>query len=118
MTPLSALPTLFFFNDTATTEIYTLSLHDALPIFIASPLLVPAASPLAQIATAVYLWSPAWCILGVIILYWRYRRSQPRQRRPGRQALVRFACALLVFVALFCLGWTGRALAAACPVPP
>src|SRR3989454_2927859 len=24
----------FFFNDTATTEIYTLSLHDALPIFI------------------------------------------------------------------------------------
>src|SRR5439155_22885110 len=29
----------FFFNDTATTEIYTLSLHDALPIFL------PAAQP-------------------------------------------------------------------------
>src|SRR2546422_5501085 len=28
----------FFFNDTATTEIYTLSLHDALPIFISPPL--------------------------------------------------------------------------------
>src|SRR5438477_7842878 len=28
----------FFFNDTATTEIYTLSLHDALPV---SPLAVP-----------------------------------------------------------------------------
>src|SRR5476651_1961099 len=26
-------PQLFFFNDPATTEIYTLSLHDALPIF-------------------------------------------------------------------------------------
>src|ERR1039457_5386106 len=26
-------PMCFFFNDTATTEIYTLSLHDALPIF-------------------------------------------------------------------------------------
>src|SRR3712207_7474747 len=26
----------FFFNDTATTEIYTLSLHDALPIFDAA----------------------------------------------------------------------------------
>src|SRR5690606_41912115 len=26
---------LFFFNHTSTTEIYTLSLHDALPIFIA-----------------------------------------------------------------------------------
>src|SRR6266508_6369621 len=24
----------FFFNDTATTEIYTLSLHDALPIYL------------------------------------------------------------------------------------
>src|SRR3712207_9510757 len=29
---------MFFFNDTAATEIYTLSLHDALPIF---PQLVP-----------------------------------------------------------------------------
>src|SRR2546430_10454546 len=28
--------TFFFFNDTATTEIYTLSLHDALPILPAS----------------------------------------------------------------------------------
>src|SRR5437762_14289263 len=30
---------IFFFNDTATTEIYTLSLHDALPIyyFVAEP---------------------------------------------------------------------------------
>src|SRR2546426_4634054 len=27
----------FFFNDTATTEIYTLSLHDALPISIRPP---------------------------------------------------------------------------------
>src|SRR5471030_1650740 len=26
-------PVYFFFNDTATTEIYTLSLHDALPIY-------------------------------------------------------------------------------------
>src|SRR3712207_7317789 len=30
-----SVPTFFFFNDTATTEIYTLSLHDALPIFSA-----------------------------------------------------------------------------------
>src|SRR5256885_7261188 len=29
---LFAAPFFFFFNDTATTEIYTLSLHDALPI--------------------------------------------------------------------------------------
>src|SRR2546428_8532751 len=29
---VSILKVIFFFNDTATTEIYTLSLHDALPI--------------------------------------------------------------------------------------
>src|SRR2546429_5402775 len=35
---------LFFFNDTATTEIYTLSLHDALPIcYIANPREIPNA---------------------------------------------------------------------------
>src|SRR5256885_15237454 len=33
MTRSFYLMTFFFFNDTATTEIYTLSLHDALPIF-------------------------------------------------------------------------------------
>src|SRR6266511_6104782 len=37
---------LFFFNDTATTEIYTLSLHDALPISVRRPL--PAALPLQR----------------------------------------------------------------------
>src|SRR5947209_20623858 len=31
--PLNSVLYFFFFNDTATTEIYTLSLHDALPIF-------------------------------------------------------------------------------------
>src|SRR2546430_15756262 len=31
--PLHLFFFFFFFNDTATTEIYTLSLHDALPIF-------------------------------------------------------------------------------------
>ena len=36
----------FFFNDTATTEIYTLSLHDALPI--SEP--VPSTSGVGEIA--------------------------------------------------------------------
>src|SRR2546422_9457870 len=31
--PAALRLSLFFFNDTATTEIYTLSLHDALPIY-------------------------------------------------------------------------------------
>src|SRR2546429_8979567 len=36
----------FFFNDTATTEIYTLSLHDALPIF--SPITVAGTGEIHQ----------------------------------------------------------------------
>src|SRR2546430_17568934 len=36
---------LFFFNDTATTEIYTLSLHDALPISRSNASWAPAAWP-------------------------------------------------------------------------
>src|SRR5258707_9186702 len=39
--------TFFFFNDTATTEIYTLSLHDALPICTGA-----SASPAARGSTA------------------------------------------------------------------
>src|SRR6478736_10310579 len=43
----------FFFNDTATTEIYTLSLHDALPIWPSQPSTrdsasVPVNGPLAK----------------------------------------------------------------------
>src|ERR1039458_4802578 len=34
LSPLIPSCFFFFFNDTATTEIYTLSLHDALPIFL------------------------------------------------------------------------------------
>src|ERR1019366_8621613 len=37
----------FFFNDTATTEIYTLSLHNALPIWIGS-------ASISQSATAIF----------------------------------------------------------------
>src|SRR3712207_9309840 len=43
----SQLRSLFFFNDTATTEIYTLSLHDALPI---CPPLAPQRDPAGDAA--------------------------------------------------------------------
>src|ERR1022692_5343957 len=41
--PIGFLLCLFFFNDTATTEIYTLSLHDALPILWLSNLMLAGA---------------------------------------------------------------------------
>src|SRR2546426_6245854 len=52
----------FFFNDTATTEIYTLSLHDALPIFFGGKVksfdatnakAVPGVKHVVQISTGV-----------------------------------------------------------------
>src|SRR5205807_9072098 len=41
-TPRANRTSSFFFNDTATTEIYTLSLHDALPIssYLGTPLML------------------------------------------------------------------------------
>src|SRR2546426_5512499 len=61
----------FFFNDTATTEIYTLSLHDALPISLArlrgrlkeglTPWRqhgTPAPAPLWSVTTST--WSERW----------------------------------------------------------
>src|SRR5260370_36755601 len=51
----------FFFNDTATTEIYTLSLHDALPI---SLLQRPNRHAYASLAAGSRrpTW-PCWCVL-------------------------------------------------------
>src|SRR6266545_6490910 len=43
---LSSFTFFFFFNDTATTEIYTLSLHDALPINAARDAAIDEVDPL------------------------------------------------------------------------
>src|SRR2546422_5387479 len=48
MSPHSIHSHFFFFNDTATTEIYTLSLHDALPILLPARLRVPGREPERQ----------------------------------------------------------------------
>src|SRR5258708_39099116 len=48
MTRPKSIFLLFFFNDTATTEIYTLSLHDALPILSSSFLPSRRAASLRQ----------------------------------------------------------------------
>src|SRR5258708_22011178 len=66
------LSLLFFFNDTATTEIYTLSLHDALPIWVRcgrrksnatrsarlpiSMLPISSSSPMARAPAMVAIW--------------------------------------------------------------
>src|SRR3712207_7797765 len=45
---------IFFFNDTATTEIYTLSLHDALPIYRTRSIVMSTLALLPFIAVCVY----------------------------------------------------------------
>src|SRR2546430_13617124 len=56
---LASVPLFFFFNDTATTEIYTLSLHDALPI-CRSPMRGSASfvsGPFSRYGTAAVPWT-------------------------------------------------------------
>ena len=54
----------FFFNDTATTEIYTLSLHDALPIFPFEFSLRVLLSPLNRPLVVVKWKALAWRVSG------------------------------------------------------
>src|SRR6266487_6154692 len=64
----------FFFHDTATTEIYTLSLHDALPISVLAGLLYAVILPMLPRRhmlwgglVAPLLWTGLiWAVLGVI----------------------------------------------------
>src|SRR5690606_33341300 len=49
-TSILLFSSLFFFNDTATPDIYTLSLHDALPISV--PKLVPGVPPVHSVGQA------------------------------------------------------------------
>src|SRR5258706_9441977 len=58
----------FFFNDTATTEIYTLSLHDALPIYLLLEHLGPGTVQVDLLARALVhdLEAVAWQLAGGI----------------------------------------------------
>src|SRR3712207_9439311 len=82
----------FFFNDTATTEIYTLSLHDALPIFVEEHapeggLQLPAASAVEDLV--VDLERPLLvCRLGLVV-----RSEEHTSELQSRQYLV---CRLLL----------------------
>src|SRR5256885_16276279 len=49
MSFIESISVFFFFNDTATTEIYTLSLHDALPIYRGHELLQAGAAARAEV---------------------------------------------------------------------
>src|SRR3712207_9573444 len=77
MSQCSLMCMFFFFNDTATTEIYTLSLHDALPI-CRSKALCRLAIVLAQQATQP-IASPDDSLPGTFVT--RYRRPDRKSTR-------------------------------------
>ena len=58
----------FFFNATATTEIYTLSLHDALPISNITPTIINSPVPPKNEATKYGIFNPAESISGKIAM--------------------------------------------------
>src|SRR3712207_8572899 len=75
---------LFFFNDTATTEIYTLSLHDALPISRPQAS-TPRVKPLRKTSTS---WKPVRPASGITSgsLPYDSRKMTPSSMSPGEIA--------------------------------
>src|SRR3712207_9268232 len=85
----------FFFNDTATTEIYTLSLHDALPIYrrrLVRPVVVAGAGDQQpQLAgQPPHVGALVWVVVGVVDLE---RSEEHTSELQSRQYLV---CRLLL----------------------
>src|SRR2546429_2747138 len=78
MSCLCLISFFFFFNDTATTEIYTLSLHDALPIFLLdiSDLLVLLSEAFAPRFLAVWIFF----LFGIFLFRRVFRLHSVRRR--------------------------------------
>src|SRR5260370_4584584 len=76
----------FFFNDTATTEIYTLSLHDALPILILAAAFTGSFRQFERIAVAL--------CAGSVLLIPLYLRSE--EHTSELQSHLNLVCRLLL----------------------
>src|SRR2546422_8355248 len=104
---INEIVTLFFFNDTATTEIYTLSLHDALPIFLG--VLAHAFSRFDQILWLAFKIAGVTfgSLLGVFLLglLWQDRKSTRLNSSHG-----------YISYAVFCLKKKNAELAFSAPV--
>src|SRR2546423_10605678 len=80
----------FFFNDTATTEIYTLSLHDALPICFCSARSRSTACPIGTAAIAATPRSRRSCTPA------RSRGCRSEEHTSELQSLAYLVCRLLL----------------------
>src|SRR5258706_8674615 len=92
----------FFFNDTATTEIYTLSLHDALPIYTGSA--SRASSPSSASAAAPSRSRSSASTPASRSVSWRssrrscrsHSRSRSEEHTSELQSLTNLVCRLLL----------------------
>src|SRR3712207_7325503 len=91
----------FFFNDTATTEIYTLSLHDALPIFRRRGGIDPA--PLPVLLAAVELDAVERAAARVLRRADAPRRPCPRPGGADRKSTRLNSSHANISYAVFCL---------------
>jgi signal transduction histidine kinase len=80
---------------------------------ITSPLFLAAARPLEPAIAALQYTFAAWIVLGVIMLYLRYRRSSPKDRRRIRWLLVGMGSAMVAFAAVTAASLSLRSGAAA-----
>src|SRR2546425_10943698 len=85
----------FFFNDTATTEIYTLSLHDALPI------LVGMSGGVDSAVAAAILVEQGYQVQGVTLQTWEPEDDAATSKRSEEhtselQSLAYLVCRLLL----------------------
>src|SRR2546430_17273583 len=88
MAPHAHLFPFFFFNDTATTEIYTLSLHDALPICLRERASRFKHGLLSAFAGRLPL------LLGLTVLVWMAERSE--EHTSELQSQSNLVCRLLL----------------------
>src|SRR5438093_10626653 len=87
----SYIHSFFFCNDTATTEIYTLSLHDALPIWRASDARGGQRCPLRRVT---YLLETNGFIALLVAQHVDHRRSE--EHTSELQSLTNLVCRLLL----------------------
>src|SRR5690606_41737241 len=67
---------LFFFNDPATTEIYTLSLHDALPIYVTMYKDLLTVEELESFQSLLRTTTFISCILNLVVGYFFYKYTR------------------------------------------
>src|SRR3712207_7011914 len=99
---------MFFFNDTATTEIYTLSLHDALPISLGDHALelhalvgVVAGHPLEVLDEGLLAVAHVRVVLGVVVA--RVALDRLARAAPDRKSTRLNSSHANISYAVFCL---------------